>query len=170
MIRLLLGGVRSGKSALAEELLLAGAAPRRVLATGRALDFEFRERIAAHKRARPAGAAVIEAGATAMDVLAAEAPRGGTILFDSLDFWLFACHDENAMRSCSEILMEGLGPYAAPDGPELIMVSTEVGLGGLGASAAMRRFADALGGCNQAVAALAGDVRLVVAGRALTLK
>ena len=62
MIRLLLGGVRSGKSALAERLLLAGQAPRRVLATGRALDFTFRERIAAHKRARPAGVAVIEAG------------------------------------------------------------------------------------------------------------
>ena len=45
MIRLLLGGTRSGKSALGEALLLAGPAPHRVIATGRALDFAFRERI-----------------------------------------------------------------------------------------------------------------------------
>ena len=170
MIRLLLGGVRSGKSALAETLLLAGKAPHRVLATGRALDFAFRERIAAHKRARPAGVAVIEAGVTAMDVLCAEATRGGTLLFDSLDFWLFACHDHSVMQSPAETLTTGMAAYAAADGPELIVVSTEVGLGGIGASAAMRRFADLLGTCNQAVAGLAGDVRLVVAGCAMPFK
>lgn len=170
MIRLLLGGVKSGKSALGEALLAAGAPPQRVLATGRALDFDFRERIAAHKRARPAGLPVIEARETAMDVLCAEAGRGGTILLDSLDFWLFACHDKNATRSCLSSLTVGLAPYAAPNGPELIVISTEVGLGGLAASAAVRQFADTLGTLNQTVASLAADVRLVVAGCAMTLK
>lgn len=170
MIRLLLGGVKSGKSALGERLLAAGPAPHRVLATGRALDADFRARIAAHKRARPPEVAVIEAGVTAMDVLAAEAGRGGTLLLDSLDFWLFACHDKIDMQTCRSALITGIGPYAGSDGPELIVVSVEVGLGGILASAAARRFADALGSLNQAVAAMADDVRLVVAGCALTLK
>ncbi len=170
MIRLLLGGVKSGKSALGERLLLAGPPPHRVLATGRALDCDFRARIAAHKRARPPQVAVIEAGETAMAVLRDEAGRGGTLLFDSLDFWLFACHDQDVMQTCLPALRLGMGPYAGSGGPELIVVSVEVGLGGIAAGAAARRFADALGSCNQAVAALAGDVRLVVAGCPLSLK
>ncbi|WP_428565558.1 MAG: bifunctional adenosylcobinamide kinase/adenosylcobinamide-phosphate guanylyltransferase [Solidesulfovibrio sp. DCME] len=170
MIRLLLGGVKSGKSALGERLLLSGPPPWRVLATGRALDADFRERIAAHKRTRPPEVAVIEAGEAAMAALGEEAGRGGTILFDSLDFWLFACHDQDVMQTCLPALTKGVGPYAGPGGPELIVVSTEVGLGGLAAGAAMRRFADALGRLNQAVAAMADDVRLVVAGCPLTLK
>lgn len=170
MIRLLLGGTRSGKSALGEALLAAGPPPRRVMATGRALDFVFRERIAAHKRARPAGVAVIEAGTEAMDVLAREAGRGGTLLFDSLDFWLFACHDLRDTQSGLTALTRGLAPYQGPQDPELIVVSAEIGLGTLAADASVRRFADALGTLNQAAAAMATDVRLVVAGLAVPLK
>ena len=170
MIRLLLGGVRSGKSALGDRLLLAGASPQRVVATGRAGDFAFRERIAAHKKARPRHIAVIEASENAMEALAGEAAHGGTVLLDSLDFWLFACHDKKVMQTLHTALSLGLTPYAAPQGPELIVVSTETGLGGIAADAATRRFADALGALNQTVAAMADDVRLVVAGCAITLK
>ena len=170
MIRLLLGGVRSGKSALGDRLLLAGAPPQRVVATGRAGDFSFRERIVAHKKARPRHIAVIEASENAMEALVREAVRGGTVLLDSLDFWLFACHDQGAAQSLQAALALGMAPYATPQGPELIVVSTETGLGGIAADAATRRFADALGALNQTVAAMADDVRLVVAGCAITLK
>ncbi len=170
MIRLFLGGTRSGKSALGERLLLAGAPPHRVVATGRALDFAFRDRIAAHKRVRPASVAVVEAGPEAMDVLAREAGRGGTVLLDSLDFWLFACHEDMETASLLEALARGLAPYQEPDGPELLVVSAEIGLGPLAADAPVRRFADRLGTLNQAVAAVARDVRLVVAGLDLPLK
>lgn len=170
MIRLLLGGTKSGKSALGDRLLLAGPSPHRVVATGRALDFAFRERIAAHKRARPASVAVIEAGPEAMDVLAAQAGGGGTVLLDSLDFWLFACHDANGTPSRLAALTRGLAPYDGPAAPELIVVSAEIGLGPLSADASVRCFADTLGTLNQAVAALAVDVRLVVAGLTMQLK
>lgn len=150
MIRLLLGGTRSGKSALGDRLLLAGPPPHRVVATGRALDFAFRERIAAHKRARPVSVAVIEAGPEAMDVLAAQAGRGGTILLDSLDFWLFACHDADGTPSRLSALTQGLAPYDGAEAPELIVVSAEIGLGPLAPDAAVRRFADTLGTLNQA--------------------
>lgn len=170
MIRLLLGGTKSGKSALGERLLLAGPAPRRVLATGRAEDFAFRERIEAHKRARRPDIAVIEAGVEAMDVLAREAAAGGTILLDSLDFWLFVCHATGSHADPAELLSRGLAPYADPTAPEAILVSAEIGLGPLPADAATRHFAGALGTLNQMAAALAHDVRLVTAGLALCLK
>ena len=168
MIQLVLGGVRSGKSALGERLLAEGPAPRRVVVTGKALDVAFRERILAHKRARDPRLAVIEAGAEAMDVLAREAAHGGTVLLDSLDFWLFACHGDDADRSAR--LARGLAPYAAPDGPRLVVVSSETGLGPIAADPATRRFVDALGALNQAVAAAAHDVRLVAAGLSIQLK
>ena len=168
MIRLLLGGTRSGKSALGETLLAAGAPPHRVVATGRGLDFAMRERIAAHKRARRPGVAVIETGAAAMDVLAREAGNGGTVLLDSLDFWLFACHGEH--EELHAALARGLAPYAGAGGPDLIVVSAETGLGPVAADADTRRYIDALGSLNQAAAALADDVRLVAAGLQLQLK
>lgn len=170
MIRLLLGGTKSGKSALGDRLLAAGPTPHRVVATGRALDFAFRRRIEAHKRARPATVAIIDSGPGAMGVLVREAALGGTVLFDSLDFWLFACQGELDAGACLEALGRGLAPYAGDAQPELIVVSTEIGLGPLPADAATRRFADDLGRLNQAAAALAGDVRLVVAGLTMLLK
>jgi len=170
VIRLLLGGTKSGKSALGDRLLMAGPTPHRVVATGRALDFAFRGRIEAHKRARPATVAVIDSSAEAMDVLFHEAAAGGTVLFDSLDFWLFACQDAKDAGERLTALTRGFAPYAGPTSPELIVVSTEIGLGPLAPDAATRRFADDLGALNQAAAALAHDVRLVVAGLAVPLK
>jgi adenosyl cobinamide kinase/adenosyl cobinamide phosphate guanylyltransferase len=50
-----------------------------------------------------------------------------------------------------------------------VVVSEEVGLGVHPSSEAGRQFRDSLGTLNQAVAAVADRVVLVVAGRALTL-
>ncbi len=52
----------------------------------------------------------------------------------------------------------------------LVLVSPEVGLTVVPASAAGRRFADELGSLNQRLAALCERVVLVVAGQALTIK
>ena len=169
MIQLLLGGTRSGKSAIAEQRLVAGPPPHRVVATGRALDFGFARRIAEHKKARPASVAVIETGCAAMEVLAAEAGRGGTVLLDSLDFWLFSCHSQKLEGDLLCALSKGLAPYAAAGDPRLIVVSAEIGLGPVAVDAFTRHFVDDLGRFNQAVAAMAHDVRLVVAGRTLAL-
>jgi adenosylcobinamide kinase/adenosylcobinamide-phosphate guanylyltransferase len=52
----------------------------------------------------------------------------------------------------------------------LVLVSPEVGLTVVPATASGRRFADELGGLNQRIAALCDRVVLVVAGQAVPIK
>ena len=155
MITLVLGGARSGKSAVAERL--AGPGPVTYVATGLAADMP--ERVAAHRARRPAAWTTVES----QDLLGALAPLQGTVLVDSLTAWVVAADgfsvDVDAL----------CGALAAHDG-DVVVVSDEVGLGVHPSTEAGRSFRDALGVVNQAVAAAAGDVLLVVAGRALRLE
>ncbi len=170
VIRLILGGDKSGKSGHALELFLAGPPPLRVAAMGLALDFAFREQIAAHRRQRPPEIPVIEPGLDLPRFLDAERPQGGSILVDSLDFWLFSCAGAGVADEKARELAAALAGYAAPGTPECILVSVEAGLGPLAADAASRDFLRRLAALNQAVAGLAADARLVVAGLPIRLK
>lgn len=170
MLRLILGGDKSGKSDHAMGLFLAAAAPLRMAAMGRALDFEFRAQIEAHRHKRPPRIPVTEPGLELPGFLAAERAHGGAILVDSLDFWLFAASGEHVADAKVAELLAVLGACAGPDGPEIVLVSVEAGLGPLAADAASRTFLRRLAALNQAVAALAADVRLVVAGLPIRLK
>jgi adenosyl cobinamide kinase/adenosyl cobinamide phosphate guanylyltransferase len=86
----------------------------------------------------------------------------GSLLIDSLGGWLAACDDLKA---------DGPGlAFALRDRPgDAVVVSDEVGLGVHPSSDVGRRFRDALGDVNRAVADVADRVLLVVAGRVLEL-
>jgi len=170
MIRLILGGDKSGKSDHAMALFLEAAAPRRVAAMGRGLDFDFMAQLDAHRWRRPPQIPLTEPGLELPRFFAAEHPRGGAILVDSLDFWLFACAGAGVADDKVRELLEVLAGYARPDAPEAVIVSVEAGLGPLAADAAARQFLRRLAALNQSVAALAADVRLVVAGLPVRLK
>jgi adenosyl cobinamide kinase/adenosyl cobinamide phosphate guanylyltransferase len=116
-------------------------------------------RIAAHRARRPVSWATLEAGTDLPQVLAAV---DGPAVVDSLGAWVVA-HADLAPDAAG--LCRALGGRAA----DTIVVSEEVGLGVHAATAAGRRFADALGELNRAVAELADEVLLVVAGRVLRL-
>jgi adenosyl cobinamide kinase/adenosyl cobinamide phosphate guanylyltransferase len=168
MITLLLGGARSGKSAVAERLATSLAAGGAVLyvATGSALgatgddDGDMAARIAAHRARRPAAWMTIEAGAALAGALRAH--PGGTALVDALGTWV-AAHDE--LRVDVDELVATL---AARPG-DTVVVSDEVGLGVHPSSEIGRRFRDVLGMVNTAVAEVADEVLLVIAGRVLPL-
>ncbi|MFN2608987.1 MAG: bifunctional adenosylcobinamide kinase/adenosylcobinamide-phosphate guanylyltransferase [Acidimicrobiales bacterium] len=160
MIVLVLGGARSGKSAVAEgwAAALAGDGPVSVLATAVVADDDMAARVAAHRARRPPGWDTVEAGP---DLAGALRTVTGVALVDSLGTWLAQAHGFQAD-------VEGL--CAALSGPgHAVAVSEEAGLGVHPSTAVGLRFRDALGIVNQAVAAVADEVVLVVAGRVLRL-
>src|SRR5215510_9297799 len=92
-VHLILGGARSGKSRFAEQRAReaeAGGARVAYLATALPGDDEMRERIAEHRRRRPAHWQTVEVlpGAEALAVALAEHARPDTcVLVDCLTLW-----------------------------------------------------------------------------------
>jgi adenosyl cobinamide kinase/adenosyl cobinamide phosphate guanylyltransferase len=159
MITLVLGGTRSGKSEVAESLAARSGGRVAYVATGTATDPDMAARIAAHRSRRPASWSTVEAG---VDLPAVLAGLPGVVLLDSLGTWVAAHPD---LAPDGDALCRALAARPA----DTVVVSEEVGLGVHPPTEAGRRFADALGTLNRQVAAVAGDVLLVVAGRTLAL-
>ena len=161
MITLILGGARSGKSAVAESLARQSPGPVTYVATGVVGDdADFAVRVAEHRARRPADWATIECGAALLDALG-RAP--GTVLVDSLGTWLAGQRD---FAVDADALLDAFEAHAG----DVVVVSDEVGLGVHPATEVGREFRDALGRLNRAVAARANAVWLVVAGCVLVVK
>jgi adenosyl cobinamide kinase/adenosyl cobinamide phosphate guanylyltransferase len=164
LITLVLGGTRSGKSEVAEALVAGVPGQVTYVATGRATDGDMAARIAAHRDRRPAAWATVEAGGELPALLT---DLGGHALVDSLGTWV-AGHDDLAPDTAA--LCAALRARAREDAGDTVVVSEEVGLGVHPPTEVGRRFADALGALNRAVADEADRVLLVVAGRVLPLE
>ncbi|MHB8438410.1 MAG: bifunctional adenosylcobinamide kinase/adenosylcobinamide-phosphate guanylyltransferase [Acidimicrobiales bacterium] len=159
MITLVLGGARSGKSEVAERLALRTGCPVTYLATGTAVDEGMAARIEEHRRRRPSSWSTVECG---RDLSVALAAVPGTALVDALGTWLASF--EGFAADVDE-LCRVLSARATP----AVVVSEEVGMGVHPSTEVGRHFRDCLGLANQAIAAIADDVLLVVAGRTLRL-
>lgn len=159
---LVLGGVRSGKSELAERLATALGDRVTYLATGTATDGDMAVRIARHRARRPSTWRTVEVGASLPAGLASVASAEGPVLVDSLGTWVAGCRD---LAPDVDGLLVALGDRLGPT----VLVSEEVGLGVHPPTALGRRFADEMGALNRRVAEVADDVLLVVAGRSLRL-
>lgn len=161
-LAVVLGGARSGKSVVAERLVTswAGAQPVTYVATAVAGDDPgLTARIAAHRDRRPGSWSTVDAGADLAGVLAG---TEGPVLVDALGPWVAAGHpDLPDHAALVEALVHRRGPT--------VIVSDEVGLAVHPPTEAGRWFVDAVGTVNQAVAAVADPVWLVVAGRVLPL-
>lgn len=165
MKELILGGVRSGKSRLAEAR--AGSGPVTYVATARAGDAEMAERIARHRARRPGHWRTAEAGAGLAATLETEADTGRCVLVDCLTLWLTGLI-EQPQRLETETgrlisVLPGLPGH-------VILVSNETGLGVVPLGEVSRRFVDAAGTLHQALACRCDRVTLVAAGLPLTLK
>ncbi|MBV0916912.1 bifunctional adenosylcobinamide kinase/adenosylcobinamide-phosphate guanylyltransferase [Mycobacteroides chelonae] len=169
---LVLGGIRSGKSRFAESLLPA-AGPVRYLATGVSVreDEAWAQRVATHRSRRPDGWSTAETTDIAEEL---RVPDAVPTLIDDLGGWLTARMDARAawdrggevVASDIDELVDAISSY----GSELVIVSPEVGLTIVPATASGRLFADQLGALNQAVAQHCQRVLLVVAGQPLAIK
>ncbi|TNY36198.1 bifunctional adenosylcobinamide kinase/adenosylcobinamide-phosphate guanylyltransferase [Thermomonospora catenispora] len=167
---LLLGGVRSGKSAEAELRLLthprvtyvATAAPRRG-------DAEWTARIEEHRRRRPHWWRTVET----TDLAGVLSSATGAVLVDGVGAWLAAAMDEaGAWDDPSRVdpLLEELVAAWRAARARVVAVSDEVGLAPVPLTAAGRAFGDRLGRLNQRLAAESEEAALVVAGRVLELR
>jgi adenosylcobinamide kinase/adenosylcobinamide-phosphate guanylyltransferase len=158
-----LGGARSGKSEWAERLAATLPPPVTYVATAASQaeppDPDLEARIEAHRRRRPAAWLTLEAGA---DLLAVLAGVEGTALIDALGPWVAGAPGFGVDRS-------GLCTLLRSRHAPTVVVSEEVGLGVHPYTEVGGRFRDAMGLLNQAVAEVADDVVLIVAGRALHL-
>jgi adenosylcobinamide kinase / adenosylcobinamide-phosphate guanylyltransferase len=162
-LTLVLGGTRSGKSAVAERLAMALPGRVTYLATAAVDpdDADHQARIARHQHRRPPDWSTIEVPVPG-DLPGLLAAVTGPVLLDSLGTWV-AGHPDLAVDA--QPLAVALRTRAWPT----VVVSEEVGWSLHAPTPVGRRFIDALGECNQAVAALADTVLLVVAGRVLEL-
>ena len=161
MIVLVLGGARSGKSAYAERRAASLPKPISYVATACVDgDADLAERVDEHRARRPESWTTIEAAPDVPDVLLA---TRGTVVLDALGPWVAAAPEFGVDTA------ELRDALAGRDG-DTVVVSEEVGLGVHPSTAAGQQFRDALGELNQAVATVADEVVLVVAGRALRLE
>lgn len=181
-LTMLIGGARSGKSALAQQLAEAAEQPVVMVATMEAGDEEVRHRIAAHQAARPADWRTVEEPVAVVEALCEHAAAGETVILDCLTMWVsnivmralppsgatITDHDRAVSRA-TDAARELLGWSLSRRG-HLIVVTNEVGSGVVPAYELGRVFRDALGRANAVVAARADRVYHLTAGLAIELK
>ena len=168
MLVLLLGGARSGKSALAVRLAEESGSSVTFIATGEARDGEMADRISRHRGERPGRWETVEAPVRIASALTAADPHACVVL-DCLTLWA-----ANALEELGAAEAEANAANAAASAHErgalTIAVSNEVGLGLVPNNPLGRAYRDLLGRVNAIWAEAADHVLLVVAGRALHLR
>ena len=180
-IHFVLGGIRSGKSAYAEQLAgeLAGSRVVTYLATGVATDPAMAERIRRHQERRPGHWQTLEAPLNPVGGL--QKSRGtvgdrSVLLLDSLDGWVTNLLIEHEETPAAELTARTVGAvrrfvaFVREIDSDAVIVSSEVGQSLVATSALGRQFQDLLGAVNQATAAAADSVTLVVAGIPMRIK
>lgn len=166
-LTLILGGARSGKSALAERLVTALPAPWTYIATAQTWDEEMRQRVRHHRESRVPGWITVEEPLDLPGALRAADEAGHPVLVDCLTLWLTnLILREGDVDADSAALLAVLPTLHVP----VILVSNEVGLGIVPDNRLSREFRDRAGRLHQDIARIAGRVLFVAAGLPLTLK
>jgi nicotinate-nucleotide--dimethylbenzimidazole phosphoribosyltransferase len=174
---LVLGGIRSGKSEFAEALV-SSAQPLTYVATARRVDGDdgWTARIDRHRARRPDGWVTAEVGddpSGLPEVITAAGPDD-TLLVDDIGGWVAAVLPDVTEVTGTDTAMDAaahrLAGAVRACSARLVLVSPEVGLSVVPATAAGMMFADALGATNRAIAAECDAVVLVIAGNAVPVK
>lgn len=167
---LVLGGIRSGKSALAEQRIQEHGGPVVYVATATIDDLEMQERVRLHQLHRPSQWWLEEEPLALGSVLRSKALMNPapSLLIDCMSLWV-----SNLLHAGDEVFTrerDGFLTALVRYPGHVVIVSNEVGLGIIGMDPLTRRFADELGWLNQALAKRCDEVMLSVAGIAQTLK
>ena len=166
---LILGGVRSGKSRLAERLARESGQSVVYVATARPEDDEMRARIESHRHRRPADWTLIEEPLELARVIHRESAFGRCLLIECLTLWLtnlLMNEDEPRLQREIDALLEAVEQAAG----SLILVGNETNLGVVPLGELSRRFCDLAGRLHQDLATRCDRVIMTMAGLPLTLK
>lgn len=149
---------------------MVGEPTVRYVATGAAAEIDpaWERRVAAHRDRRPASWSTVET--TGVAALLRSEPHTATLV-DDLGGWLTATLDRRGWDGGSvatdvDQLIDAVDGFTGP----LALVSPEVGLTVVAATASARRFTDELGTLNQRLAQCCEQVVLVVAGLPVWVK
>lgn len=169
MKELILGGVRSGKSQLAEKRARGSGLQVIYIATAIAAgDVGLEERIRQHRLHRPADWIVVEEPLALGSALCAQATPERCLIVECLTLWLtnLLCTAPDRLEQERLSLLSALPTVSG----ETILVSNVTGFGVIPPGALSRRFIDLSGELHQLLAAMCDRVTLTVAGLPLLLK
>jgi adenosylcobinamide kinase / adenosylcobinamide-phosphate guanylyltransferase len=175
----LLGGARSGKSTLAENLAKEQGESVLFVATAQAFDEDMQARIARHQTDRPQTWRTLESPlnvAITIDQALSEQHQP-TLVLDCLTLLasnvLLQLPEEATQADYNQVILEEIDALLAiyqKWGGLWIVVSNEVGMGVVPPTRLGRLFRDGLGRANQRIAQHADEVQLLVAGIGWKLK
>ena len=169
MRELIIGGARSGKSALAEQRALESGLHVVYVATAQVLDGEMSRRIAHHRARRPAAWGLVETPLELAASLQQQASADTCLLVDCLTLWLtnlLMLDDDMRLAMQRDAFLEVLAELPG----RIILVSNETGLGVVPLGELTRRYVDEAGWLHQAVAERAERLVFTVAGLPMLLK
>ena len=169
MMQLILGGARSGKSRLAEQIAKDSGLAVTYIATAQAFDAEMQERIHHHQVQRPEHWTVIEEPLYLANCLIELDQPNQVILVDCLTLWMsnLLMHENPELQrhQCQKLL--DILPILESD---VILVSNETGLGVIPMGEISRKFVDESGRLHQQLGQIADKVVFCVAGFPMILK
>ena len=169
MKQLILGGVRSGKSKMAEQQALDSGLEVVYIATATAGDDEMHARIQKHQQQRPDNWQLVEEPLMLSDALQHHANSDRCLLVDCLTLWLtnlLLNEDEAFFKTQREAFINVITTLPG----QLIFVSNETGLGIVPMGKLSRRYCDEAGLLHQELAQLCDRVILSIAGLPQILK
>lgn len=167
---LFIGGMKSGKSLLAEREALLYPAPRLYVATSEIVDEEMKKRVELHKIRRGEQFTTIEEPLELDRVINESSHLYSVVLIDCLTFWynnLFYYQKSftereasltrfiDAVKSCSS---------------RVLMVTNEVGMGIIPENRQSREFVDFSGKANQRIAEVCQEAYFVILGKRIKLE
>lgn len=165
---LILGGARSGKSALAERIATGLGRTPAYLATAEALDAEMEERVAAHQLQRQGRFTTYEEPLDLPGAILSARSRHDFILVDCLTLWItnLLGAGDNVTAAVDDLI----SVLETTTDAQIVLVSNEVGLGIVPDNPLARTFRDLTGATHQRAATVCAHVYLVAAGIPMALK
>lgn len=167
---LFIGGMKSGKSVLAEKEALLFQPPRLYIATSEVIDEEMKKKVELHKIRRTGLFDTIEEPLKLDMVITEKHSLYNVILIDCLTFWYNNLFYYQKTMMEKEDYLKRLTAAIKNCSTQIILVTNELGMGVIPDNKLARTFIDFSGKANQSVSEVCSKTYFVIAGKRLTME